>query len=140
MAYFRGCVTTESKGGPAQITWGLLPSAAVDRALTGGGGQFQADLGFLALHGSSIGQKRSDMRVSDVFALAGDSGSGGNSYSNFGCSAGDCYAGDYGRYSYNYYSDRNNASNGSYINNGPYNGGLRNASATGGDGYNRVQG
>ncbi len=66
------------------------------------------------------------MRVSDVFTLAVDSGSGGDSYSNFGCSAGDCYAGDYGRFSYYYYThsgwigdfgDR-------------YNGGLRNVSAT----------
>jgi hypothetical protein len=44
------------------------------------------------------------MRVSDVFTLSADSGSGRDSYSNFGCSAGDCYAGDYGINTYHYYS------------------------------------
>jgi hypothetical protein len=86
-----------------------------------------------------MGEKRSDMRVSDVFALAGGSGSGydhGDSYSNFGCSAGDCYAGDYGRYSYYYYTHSGWTSG--Y--NGGYNGGLRNESASGGNGYNRPQG
>jgi hypothetical protein len=72
------------------------------------------------------------MRVSEVFALGGDWGGGSdysrgpNSYDNFGCVSGDCYAGDYGRYSSNYYDG--------------YNGGLRNASATRGRGYNQVQG
>ncbi|MGH3548202.1 MAG: hypothetical protein ACRDQU_08830 [Pseudonocardiaceae bacterium] len=79
------------------------------------------------------------MRVSDVFTLAGASGSGydhGDTYSNFGCSAGDCYAGDKGRYSYYYYS------NSGWLDGygGGYNGGLRNESATGGSGYNRLQG
>ena len=75
------------------------------------------------------------MRVSDVFTLAADSGSGGDSYSNFGCSAGDCYAGDYGRYSYNYYSVYN-PSAGNY--GGYYNGGLRNESASRGEGFDRI--
>ncbi|MFY9807297.1 MAG: hypothetical protein WCC38_13965 [Pseudonocardiaceae bacterium] len=72
------------------------------------------------------------MSVSEVFALGGDWGggsglySGPNSYDNFGCNTGDCYAGDYGRYSHNYYDS--------------FNGGLRNASATRGRGYDQVQG
>jgi hypothetical protein len=115
----------------------LLPSAALDRALIGAAGDSEADPGFFGLHGSSVGQKRSDMRVSDVFTLAADSGSGGDSYSNFGCSAGDCYAGDYGRYSYNYYSVYN-PSAGNY--GGYYNGGLRNESASRGEGFDRIQG
>ncbi|MDQ1532074.1 MAG: hypothetical protein QOE37_2179, partial [Microbacteriaceae bacterium] len=72
------------------------------------------------------------MRISDVFTMVGDSGSGGDSYSNFGCSAGNCYAGDYGRYSYNYYSVYNPSAR---SNNGRYNGGLRNESATRGAGF-----
>ncbi|PZS36867.1 MAG: hypothetical protein DLM62_21255 [Pseudonocardiales bacterium] len=72
------------------------------------------------------------MRVSDVFALAGTSGSDydyGDSYSNFGCSAGDCYAGDYGRFSYYYYSHSGWIGGSVDGHNG-----LRNASATRGRG------
>lgn len=79
------------------------------------------------------------MRVSNVFVIGGAGGSGydhGDSYSNFGCSAGDCYAGDYGRYSYYYHTHQGWLDD----NGGRYNGGLRNASASQGNGYNRVQG
>ncbi len=125
-------MTTESEGGLARITLGLLPSAAVDRALIWGLRAIPGRSGFLALRGSSIGQKRSDMRVSDVFTLAGGSGSGGDSYANFGCSAGDCYAGDFGRFSFNYYQSGAYKSGGS-------NNALRNESATRGRGFERVQ-
>lgn len=77
------------------------------------------------------------MRISEVFVMGGDSGSGRDSYSNFGCSAGDCYAGDYGINSYHYYSVYNPSAR---SNNGYYNGGLRNESATRGDGFDRIQG
>ncbi len=126
-------MTTESEGGLARITLGLLPSAAVDRALIWGLRTIPGRSGFLALRGSSIGQKRSDMRVSDVFTLAGGSGSGGDSYSNFGCSAGDCYAGDYGRYSFNYYQS------GAY-NTGPNGRFQGNESATRDRGFDQVFG
>ncbi|HEX4099169.1 MAG: hypothetical protein WAN20_04965 [Pseudonocardiaceae bacterium] len=77
------------------------------------------------------------MRVSDVFRLGNGSGyDHGDSYDNFGCSAGDCYAGDYGRYSYYYWTHA--GWEGGY--GGRYVGGLRNESASRGDGYNRVQG
>ena len=76
------------------------------------------------------------MRISQVFVMGGDSGSGRDSYSNFGCSAGDCYAGDHGVNSYPYYSVYNPSVR---PNNGYYNGGLRNESASRGDGYDRIQ-
>lgn len=31
MTYFRVCLTTGSKGEPARIIWGLLPSAVIDK-------------------------------------------------------------------------------------------------------------